>query len=113
MKLIFHPAAEDELNAAVDWYEQRQSGLGLDLAIEVHAATGLALTMPEAWSEIAPGIRRVLTQRFPYGVLYSVEGDVLFVLAVMHLSQGPVTGGAGCEIQPAAPGRSGPRRCVA
>ena len=51
MKLIFHLAAEDELNTAVDWYEQRQSGHGLDLAIEVHVATGLALTMPEAWSE--------------------------------------------------------------
>ena len=89
MKLIFHPAAEDELIAAVDWYEPRQSGLGFDLAIEVRAAIELAQGLPEAWSEIAPGIRRVLTQRFPYGVLYSVDGNILFVLAVMHLSQRP------------------------
>jgi len=89
VKLIFHPAAEDELIAAVDWYEQRQSGLGFDLAIEVRAAIELAQGLPEAWSEIAPGIRRVLTQRFPYGVLYSVDGNILFVLAVMHLSQRP------------------------
>ena len=48
MKLIFHPAAEDELNAAVNWYEQRQSGLGLDLTIELRAAIELARDLPEA-----------------------------------------------------------------
>ena len=38
MNTLFHPEAEAELNAAIDWYEERQPGLGLDLAAEVQAA---------------------------------------------------------------------------
>jgi plasmid stabilization system protein ParE len=60
MNLLFHPEAEAELNAAIDWYEERQPGLGLDLAAEVQAAIERAMQLPEAWSELAPGIRRVL-----------------------------------------------------
>lgn len=31
MNLLFYPEAEAELNAAIDWYEERQAGLGFDL----------------------------------------------------------------------------------
>lgn len=89
MNLLFHPEAEAELNAAIDWYEERQPGLGLDLAAEVQAATERALQLPEAWSEMAPGIRRVLAHRFPYGILYAQHGTTLHVLAVMHLGREP------------------------
>ncbi|MBP5997260.1 MAG: hypothetical protein KA535_04850 [Azonexus sp.] len=61
MNLLFPPEAEAELNAAIDWYEERQPGLGLDLAVEVRAAIERAMQLPDAWSELAPGIRRVLT----------------------------------------------------
>lgn len=89
MNPLFHPEAEAELNAAIDWYEERQPGLGLDLAAEVQAAIERAMQLPEAWSELAPGIRRVLTHRFPYGILYAQVGTTLHVLAVMHLSRQP------------------------
>jgi plasmid stabilization system protein ParE len=89
MKVFFHPEAEAELNQAIDWYEAHSPGLGGDFADEVRAAVERALALPFAWSEILPGIRRVLTRRFPYGVLYAQERDALQVLAVMHLSQRP------------------------
>ena len=47
MKYVFHPEAEAELNAAVDYYEKN-------------------------------GIRRCQTQRFPYGILYVHNEDVIF-----------------------------------
>ncbi|HQU78499.1 MAG TPA: type II toxin-antitoxin system RelE/ParE family toxin [Azonexus sp.] len=89
MNTLFHPEAEAELNAAIDWYEERQPGLGLDLAAEVQAAIERAVQLPDAWSELAPGIRRVLTHRFPYGVLYAQAGTTLHILAVMHLARQP------------------------
>jgi toxin ParE1/3/4 len=89
MNFAFHPAAEEEFSAAVDWYEERQPRLGMDFAIEVRAAIGRAITLPSAWTELQPGIRRVLTQRFPYGVLYASEDSGVFILAVMHLSREP------------------------
>jgi len=45
--------------------------------------------LPKAWAELEPGIRRVLPQRFPYGVLYSPVDSGVFILAVMHLSREP------------------------
>jgi hypothetical protein len=36
MKYVFHPEAEEELVAAIDYYEDCEPGLGYDFAIEVH-----------------------------------------------------------------------------
>lgn len=65
MKVDFHPEAAEEFEAAVDWYEAREAGLGLDFAVEVHAAIRLAAAMPEAWSRLSGNVRRVLVNRFP------------------------------------------------
>lgn len=89
MIFSFHPEAEEEFEAAVAWYEERETGLGLDFAAEVREAIRLAQSMPLAWPRMEEAIRRVLVHRFPYGVLYSIEGDRLHILAVMHLRRRP------------------------
>ena len=89
MDIQFHPAAEEEFSAAIDWYEAREKGLGIDLASEVQACIKRAASMPQAWPEIEPGIRRVMAHRFPYGVLYAVTDKQLYVLAVMNLRRKP------------------------
>ncbi|MBN1362814.1 MAG: type II toxin-antitoxin system RelE/ParE family toxin [Sedimentisphaerales bacterium] len=85
----FHPEAEEEFLRAIDYYERREKDLGLDFAIEVHAAIDRAAALPNAWPVVEGDIRRCQTQRFPYGVLYTQEPDGLFVLAVMHLHREP------------------------
>jgi len=35
MKYLFHPDAEQEFNAAIDYYEECKTGLGLEFANEV------------------------------------------------------------------------------
>lgn len=35
MSFVFHPAAEAEFNKAIEYYEEIESGLGQDLAVEV------------------------------------------------------------------------------
>jgi len=89
MIFSFHPEAEEEFEAAVAWYEEREAGLGLDFAAEVREAVRLAQSMPLAWPSMEENIRRVLVHRFPYGVLYSIESDRLHILAVMHLRRRP------------------------
>lgn len=89
MIFSLHPEAEEEFEAAVAWYEERETGLGLDFAAEVREAIRLAQSMPLAWPRMEETIRRVLVHRFPYGVLYSIEGDRLHILAVMHLRRRP------------------------
>ncbi|MEF8718557.1 MAG: hypothetical protein V5B44_12865 [Candidatus Accumulibacter necessarius] len=55
MNIEFHPEAAEEFEAAVDWYEERETGLGLDFAVEIHAAIQRAAAMPDASSAIDKG----------------------------------------------------------
>ena len=89
MNIEFHPEAAEEFEAAVDWYEVREIGLGLDFAAEIHAAVHRAAAMPDAWIRLSGDVRRVLVSRFPYGVLYESRSTCLLVLAVMHLRREP------------------------
>lgn len=89
MSFLFHPEAEAEFVAAVDWYEARSPGLGADFAAEIHAAIQRAVSLPLAWPRVDGDIRRVLASRFPYGVLYAPRGGRIHILAVMHLRREP------------------------
>jgi hypothetical protein len=44
---------------------------------------------PEALAEysIDEDIRRCMTRKFPYGILYTIEPDYILILAVMHCSR--------------------------
>lgn len=82
MKLYFHPAAEAELDDAVGYYEERQAGLGLEFAAEIHATITRILEYPGAWAPLSPSTRRALTNRFPYSLVYQVHSDTLRIIAV-------------------------------
>jgi plasmid stabilization system protein ParE len=89
MNYSFHPEAEREFLEAVDYYEGREESLGFDFAVEVYATIARATEYPKAWPILEGEVRRCQTRRFPYAVLYSVEADSIFVLAVMHLHRDP------------------------
>ena len=89
MSFVFHPEAEAEFEAAVAWYEEHEAGLGLDFASEVDATIRQALVMPLAWPALDEGIRRVLVNRFPYGIIYAPSDDGIFIVGVMHLRREP------------------------
>jgi hypothetical protein len=89
MSFIFHLEAEKEFNEAIDYYESIDIGLGYDFATEIYTAIQRATAFPKTWPVIKDGIRRSLVRRFPYGVLYSIEGERLFILAVMNLHRHP------------------------
>jgi plasmid stabilization system protein ParE len=89
MDYTFHPAAEAELNKAIDYYESIQPGLGINLAEEVQQAVARAVKYPRAWSFIRKPVRRSLVKRFPYGILYVEQRDRIFILAVMNLHREP------------------------
>lgn len=89
MKYAFHPEAEAEFLDAIDYYEGCEIGLGYDFAIEVHSAIENILSLPNAWTLLEDDVRRCQVRRFPYGIIYSQDGDVVLVLAVMHLHRAP------------------------
>ncbi len=89
MSVLFHPDAEAEFNAAIDYYEVIEKGLGHDFSLEVFSVLDRIIAHPKAWLVIEDGIRRSLLRRFPYGVLYAEEQDKIYIVAVMHLHRDP------------------------
>ena len=89
MKYGFHPEAEAEFHQAIDYYEGCEPGLGYDFALEVHATIDNIHSFPSAWAALEDDIRRCQIRRFPYGIIYSLHGDFIFILAVMHLHRDP------------------------
>lgn len=91
MKLEFTCEPERELDEAITFYESRSAVLGLAVAEEAHAAGQRILAHPLAWQRLDnDGMeRRCRPNRFPYGLVYAIEGDITLVLAVMHLHRRP------------------------
>ena len=89
MKYSFHPAAEKELADAVDYYNDCQSGLGLEFAKEIYRTIQNILLLPDAWAPLSENTRRCLTSRFPYGVIYQATDKEIFLIAVMQLNRKP------------------------
>ncbi len=89
MTFVFHPEAQAEFHAAIDSYEKIEAGLGMDFSVEVFATIQNIVDYPAAWPVLKDDVRRCLVYRFPFGVLYSVEPDQIYILAVMHLHRDP------------------------
>jgi len=89
MSFRFHPDAETELFEAIQYCEDLEPGLGLSLAVEVSSAVQRIIAYPHAWMVLEGDVRRALVRRFPYGVLYSDEGDGILIIALMHLHRAP------------------------
>ena len=89
MKYAFHPDAKTEFRAAIDYYEECEPGLGADFAIEVRSTIGHILSFPNAWPTLEENLRRCQVRRFPYGIIYSHDEGLIYILAVMHLHRDP------------------------
>ncbi len=89
MTYTFHPEAETELNHAIAYYEECQPHLGIDFADEVFQTIHRILDFPKAWQVMDADIRRCLTKRFPFGVIYFQKNDQIIILAVMQLNREP------------------------
>lgn len=88
---ILLPGAERELREAMDWYEARRRGLGLEFLTVVDAALRRIEETPEqvaAWSE-NPRFRRLVLQRFPYVVFFHLRAQGPEIVAIAHCSRTP------------------------
>ena len=88
-RLVAEPRADLDVAATFDWYENEEAGLGQDFLDELRAAYDRIADGPLAYQDLRSGIRRGLLRRFPYAVYFAVEGDVVVVLAVLHVARDP------------------------
>ena len=89
MRVVSHPEADQELEAAALWYEERQRDLGNDFLDEFQRTLQRILADPKRWRKIQGDNRKLNFDRFPYAIVYSVHDEVLYIKAVMHLHRRP------------------------
>lgn len=89
MKVRLLAAARQELDDAVAWYDEQAPGLGREFLDEIDRAVRRAAAFPMSCPEIEPDMRRCLLARFPYGLIFGVDGQTLVIVAVAHLHREP------------------------
>lgn len=90
----FHPEARAEFLADVDWYDDRERGIGGRFEVAVREAIDAAVDAPESgavWSDWdrEPLVRSRGVPGFPYRVVYLVIGERLAIVAVAHAKRRP------------------------
>jgi plasmid stabilization system protein ParE len=88
-EIVIHESAEDELNAAAVFYESRETDLGKEFLEELAQAFQSITAHAFYYSIHFDEYRRYLMARFPYGVVYRIEGRRVLVFAVTHLRRRP------------------------
>ncbi len=89
MNYEFHPEALAEYEDAAAYYASCQPGLELRFLEAVQDSIPRVCEAPERWRTFDGEIRRCLVHVFPYAVLYSIEKDFVYILAVMHCAREP------------------------
>jgi plasmid stabilization system protein ParE len=89
MKARFLQIAKRELDDAVDYYNREKPGLGYELLWEIFFAIDRIKQFPQAWQTFHEDARRCLVRRFPYGIIYVQQEDLIVILAIAHLHREP------------------------
>ena len=88
-QLDIREEALTDIEAAADWYEEQQPGLGKDLAHTIRQAINRLTANPliHRLRERRRNVRWFLPDRFPYRICYRVQGDLITVFAVIHAAR--------------------------
>jgi plasmid stabilization system protein ParE len=90
-------AVDADIEAASEWYEGEEPGLGLEFLEELRSVYQGILDGPFKYQGLRSGIRRALTKRFPYAIYYSIEGEVIVIVAVLIPRAIPLNGNVGLK----------------
>ena len=84
MKVLFDKLANLELDDASEFDELEVPGLGTRLREEVKRGIRRICEYPLAWTKETEGVRRYILHNFPYKILYSIEEDYIYIIAIAH-----------------------------
>lgn len=89
LPVVSHPEADEELEAAARWYEERQPELGDDFLDDFERTLRRIMEAPDRWRCIRGNNRKLNFDRFPYAIIFSIESNGIYIKAIMHLHRQP------------------------
>lgn len=81
--------AEIDIEEAAFWYEKQREGLGGEFLDEIQSTLRLMAQNPFTYTVVHRYTRHVLIKRFPFGIYFRIEHNLIVVIAVMHSSRHP------------------------
>lgn len=89
MRVEYFEVAKEEYLEGIRNYNENSPGLGFEFAIEIEKAIVKIKNYPNAWSPFSKYTRRCRIKRFPYGILYYIESDVIYIIGIMPFHDDP------------------------
>jgi plasmid stabilization system protein ParE len=89
MRVLLDKLASRELDDAAEYYNLEIPGLGGRFRSEVKQGIRRIRENPDAWSKETGDVRRYLLPKFPHKILYSIERDYIYILAIAHCHRRP------------------------
>ena len=88
-QVIVRPAARFDIAEAESWYNKQQPGVGGEFSETIEAAIDSLAETPltHAIRIKRKSIRWFVAPRFPYKVVYRIEGQSVVVVAVTHTAR--------------------------
>ena len=83
------PDAEAEIAAAFAWYFERNPQAADAFRSQVLEVVDSLSDRPTRWKTGEDGSHRRVLRHFPYTVIFDVEDDAVYVLAVAHQRRAP------------------------
>jgi toxin ParE1/3/4 len=74
---------------AIEYYEARATGQGTEFLTDLEEALERLTRNPESGSSYRHDTRQMLLRRFPFRLIYSIDGGSIIVIAVAHQRRHP------------------------
>ena len=88
MEVIVSPAARDDIHAAYTYYAERNpDAAGRVVRSISDAINGLAQFPLIGRAGVVPGTRERILTRYPYKIIYEINGNTVEVDRVLHTAQ--------------------------
>ena len=71
------------------FYENASPHLGVDFLDDVQRRIDMVRNQPAAGQSLDGDLKRILLHRFPFSLIYSIDGDVIVIIAVAHHRRQP------------------------
>ena len=88
-RVVYHRLAAGELINSVRFYEERRPLLGEEFLSEVELSVQAARKRPGLGRPGKHNTRSYRVHRFPFRVVYQIQPDRFWIVAVAHLSRKP------------------------
>jgi hypothetical protein len=84
MNVRFQEPALEEMMEAAEYYNGRSDGLGTEFLKRVaHTLKSISI-FPAAGRTVTANVRRRQVVGFPFGIVYTIQDSIIFIIAVAH-----------------------------